>query len=134
MEKRKELIRRYLSFAKNATNDELSLYNDITENASKPKSQVKRMVEYFNANPIPPHPRKNITRTRPALGGYSRAFKVNIRIICDLMIQLQETQSEVKRFLCDLFGEKGGFKSSEALEIEFCRRTAEGKNEHQRKC
>lgn len=39
MEKRKELIRRYLSFAKNATNDELSIYNDITENASKPKSQ-----------------------------------------------------------------------------------------------
>ena len=38
MEKRKELIRRYLSFAKNATNDELSRYNDIMENASKPKS------------------------------------------------------------------------------------------------
>jgi len=38
MEKRKELIRRYLSFAKNVTNDELSRYNDIMEHASKPKS------------------------------------------------------------------------------------------------
>lgn len=91
------------------------------------------MVEYFNTNPIPPHPRKNITQTRQALRVYSRAFKVNIRNICDPMIQLQETQSEVKRFLGDSFEEMGGFKFSEALEIEFSRQTAEGKNEHQRK-
>lgn len=103
------------------------------ENASKPKSQVKRMVEYFNSNPIPPHPRKNIIQTRRALGGYYRAFKTNIRNVCDPMIQLQETKSEVKRFLGDLFGEMGGFKFSEALKIEFCTRTPEGKNEQQRK-
>ena len=120
MEERKELIRRYLSFAKNATNDELRRYNDIMKNASKPKSQVKRMVElveYFNANPITPHPRKNITQTRGALGVYSRAFKVNIRNIFDPMIQLQETRSEVKRSLGDFFGEMGGFKFSETSNI-----------------
>ena len=53
MEERKELIRRYLCFTENATNDELRSYNNIMEKASKPKSTVKRMVDYFKQNPIP---------------------------------------------------------------------------------
>ena len=63
-------------YTNDATTDELRRYNDIMENASKPKSHVKRMVEYFNANSIPPHPRKNMTQTRRALGGYSRAESI----------------------------------------------------------
>lgn len=39
MEERKEVIRRYLSSVKGATNEELHNYNNIMEKASKPKSQ-----------------------------------------------------------------------------------------------
>ena len=63
-------------YTNDATTDELRRYNDIMENASKPKSHVKRMVEYFNANSIPPHPRKNMTQTRRTLGGYFRAESI----------------------------------------------------------
>ena len=46
---------------------------------SKPKSQVKAMVDYFNRNPIQPPPRRNVTGTRSAIKGHLRAFKIDFK-------------------------------------------------------
>lgn len=74
-----------------------------------------------------------MTETRRSIKGHLRAFKIDIKNGEDPLIQLQETQPEVNRFLGNLLGEMGGFKFSEALEIEFSWRTAEGKNKHRGK-
>ena len=44
----------------------------------KPKSTVKRMVDYFKQNCIPLAPQTNMTEVRRAMKGYARAFKINI--------------------------------------------------------
>ena len=61
----------------------------------KPKSTVKRMVDYFKQNPIPLAPQINMTEVRRAMKGYARAFKINIVNDRDPLIQLQETREEI---------------------------------------
>lgn len=64
---------------------------------------LKKMVEYFNANPIPPHPRQNVIQFRKTLSGYFQAFRINMKNVIDPAIQLQEP--EVRRLLGDSLGE-----------------------------
>ena len=88
----------------------------------KPNSTVKRIVDYFKQNPIPLAPPINMTEVRRAMKGYARAFKIDIVNDSDPLIQLQETREEINRFLKCLKVEMGGFKYSEALEVEFYKR------------
>lgn len=65
----------------------------------KPKSTVKRMVDYFKQNPIPLAPQANLMEVRRTMKGYARAFKINVVNDRDTLIQLQETRQEIGRFL-----------------------------------
>ena len=64
MEERNELVRRYLSFIQNSTNEELRSYNNIMAQATKPNSTVKATIDYFRKNPIQLHPRRGFKQTR----------------------------------------------------------------------
>ena len=61
--------------------------------------------------------------------GYARAFNMNIVNDRDPLVQLQETRQEIGIFLKHLKVEMGGFKYSEALEVEFYERI-EGPKPH----
>ena len=71
----------------------------------------------------------------------ARAFTFSIKILWGVTYKkwrrstysIARNTALVNRFLGNLLGEMGGFKFSEALEIEFSRRTAEAKNKHRRK-
>ena len=129
---RNHLIRRLLS---GITNDELEKLIQIWEEAKRPipaprikkqrpvpipgtKSTVKRMVDYFKQNPIPLAPQANLTAVRREMKSYARAFKINIVNDRDPLAQLQETKQQIGRFLKRLKVEMGGFKYSEALEVD----------------
>ena len=49
---------------------------------------------------------------------YARAFKIDIVNDRDLLAQLKETRQQIGRFLKRLKVEMGGFKYSEALEVD----------------
>ena len=82
------------------------------------KSTVKRMVDYSKKNPIPLAPKANLTEVRLEMKSYARAFKINIVNDRDPLAQLKETRQQIVRFLKRLKVEMGGFKSSEALEVD----------------
>ena len=90
--------------------EDLRTLANLKRQMKKPKSTVKRMVDYFKQNPIPLAPQTNMTEVRRAMKGYARAFKINIVNERDPLIQLQETREEIGRFLKRLKVEMGGFK------------------------
>ena len=49
---------------------------------------------------------------------YARAFKIDVVNNRDLLAQLKETRQQIDRFLKRLKVETGGFKYSEALEVD----------------
>ena len=129
---RNHLIKRLLS---GITNDQLEKLVQIQEEAKRliptprikkqrpvsipiTKSTVKRMVDYFNQNAIPLAPQANLTEVRRAMKSYARAFKIDIVNDRDLLAQLKETRQQIGRFLKRLKVEMGGFKYSEALEVD----------------
>ena len=129
---RNHLIRRLLS---GITNDELEKLVQIREEAKRPipaprirkqrpvsipraKSTVKRMVDYFKQNPIPLARQANLTGVRREMKSYARALKINIVNDKDPFVQLQETRQQIVRFLKRFKVEMGGFKYSEALEVD----------------
>ena len=129
---RNHLIKRLLS---GITNDQLEKLVQIQEEAKRPiptprikkqrpvsipitKSTVKRMVDYFNQNAIPLAPQANLTEVRRAMKSYARAFKIGVVNNRDLLAQLKETRQQIGRFLKRLKVETGGFKYSEALEVD----------------
>ena len=112
MEEKNKLLRELLS--ENTIEDLRTLVN-FKRQMKKPKSTVKRMVDYFKQNPIPLVPQINMTAVRRAMKGYARAFKINIE--------------EIGRFLKRLKVEMGGFEYSEALEVGFFKRI-EGPKPH----
>ena len=126
MEEKNKLLRELLS--ENTIEDLRTLVN-FKRQMKKPKSTVKRMVDYFKQNPIPLAPQINMTEVRRAMKGYARAFKINIVNERDPLFQLQETREEIGRFLKRLKVEMRGFKYSEALEVEFYKRI-EGPKPH----
>ena len=75
MEEKNKLLRELLS--ENTIEDLRTLVN-FKRQMKKPKSTVKRMVDYFKQNPIPLAPQINMTEVRRAMKGYARAFKINI--------------------------------------------------------
>ena len=75
MEEKNKLLRELLS--ENSIEDLRTLVN-FKRKMKKPKSTVKRMVDYFKQNPIPLAPQTNMTAVRRAMKGYARAFKINI--------------------------------------------------------
>ena len=82
------------------------------------KSTVKRMLDYFKQNPIPLASQVNLTKVRRAIKSYARAFKINIVNDRDPLVQLHETRQQIGRLLKRLKVEMGGFKYSEALEVD----------------
>ena len=58
-----------------------------------------------------------MTETRRSIKGHLRAFKINIKNGEDPLIQLQETQPEVNRFLGNLLGEMGGLSFLKPLRL-----------------
>ena len=98
MGEKNKLLRELLS--ENTIEDLRTLVN-FKRQMKKPKSTVKRMVDYLKQNPIP---------LAPQTKGYERAFKINIVNERDPLIQLQETREEIGRFLKRLKVEMGGFK------------------------
>ena len=119
MEEKNKLLRELLF---GSTIEDLRTLVNFKRQTKKPKSTVKRMVDYFKEKPIPLAPQANITEVRRAMKGYSRGFKINIVNDRDPLVQLQETRQEIGRFLKRLKVEMGGFKYSEALEVEFFKR------------
>ena len=75
MEEKNKLLRELLS--ENTIEDLRTLVN-FKRQMKKPKSTVKRMVDYFKQNCIPLAPQTNMTEVRRAMKGYARAFKINI--------------------------------------------------------
>ena len=75
MEEKNKLLREFLS--ENTIEDLRTLVN-FKRQMKKPKSTVKRMVDYFKQNPVPLVPQINMTEVRRAMKGYARAFKINI--------------------------------------------------------
>ena len=76
------------------------------------------MVDYFKQNPIPLASQVNLTEVRRAMKSYARAFKINVVNDRDPLVQLKETRQQIGRFLMRLQVEMGGFKYSEALEVD----------------
>ena len=76
------------------------------------------MVDYFKQNPIPLSPQANLTGVRREMKSYARALKINIVNDKNPLVQLQETRQQIVRFLKRLKVEMGGFKYSEALEVD----------------
>ena len=119
MEEKNKLLRELLS--ENTIEDLRTLVN-FKRQMKKPKSTVKRMVDYFKQNSIPLAPQTNMTEVRRAMKSYARAFKIDIVNDRDPLIQLQETREEIGRFLKRLKVEMGEFKYSKVLEVEFYKR------------
>ena len=74
MEEKNKLIRELLS--ENTIEDLQTLIN-FERQMKKPKSTVKRMVDYFMQIPIPLAPQANTAEVRRAMKGYATAFKIN---------------------------------------------------------
>ena len=58
--------------------EDLRTLANLKRQMKKPKSTVKRMVDYFKQSPIPLAPQTNMTEVRRAMKSYARAFKINI--------------------------------------------------------
>ena len=76
MEEKNKLLRELL-LSENTIEDLRTLVN-FKRQMKKPKSTVKRMVDYFKQNPVPLVPQINMTEVRRAMKGYARAFKIKI--------------------------------------------------------
>ena len=96
MEEKNKLVRELLS--ENTIEDLRTLVN-FKRQMKKPKSTVKRIVDYFKQNPIPLAPQTNMTEVRRAMKSYARAFKIDIVNDRDPLIQLQETRKRLVDFL-----------------------------------
>ena len=72
MEEKNKLLRELLS---ENTIEDLGKLVHFKRQMKKPKSTVKRMVDYFKQNPIPLAPQTNMTEVRWTMKGYARAFK-----------------------------------------------------------
>ena len=94
MEEKNKLLRELLS--ENTTEDLRTLVN-FKRQMKKPKSTVKRIVDYFKQNPIPLAPQANLMEVRRTMKGHARAFKINVVNDRDTLIQLQETRQEIGR-------------------------------------
>ena len=74
MEEKNKLFRELLS---ENTIEDLRTLVSFKRQMKKPKSTVKRMVDYFKQNPIPLAPQTNMTEVRRAMKSYARAFKID---------------------------------------------------------